>query len=226
MQVDIRAAQLLCSRLCHDLVGPVGAVNGGLELLAESAEGPFGADGAGGALDLVNRSADQVTRRLAFFRMAFGLGGGMGGGSSLGEGRDLASAFLADGKVALQWPIENAGPAIPASWTKMLLNLVLLGAECLPRGGALTVHVAELAEGLGVAMIAAGQGARFKDDVQAAMKVGARPDGLTARNVHGHFAACLAKSLQTEIEVHCDTPDEVRLAVLLPHLDSGVEQTT
>lgn len=216
MLIDIKAAQLLCSRLCHDLVGPVGAVNAGLELLEESAAGPQGADGAGGALDLVGRSADQVTKRVSFFRMAFGQGGGSGGAVSHDDTRSLADAYLAEGTVTLDWPQDpTPGRALDAVWAKLLLNMVLLAAESLPRGGTLAVRLADLPEGLGVAFIASGQGARFKDDVRDVMRPDAPADGLTARNVHGHFAACLAESLGTGIEVDL-AEGEVRFAILLP----------
>ncbi len=219
MLVDLKVVQLLASRLCHDLVGPSSAVNTGLELLAESAEGPFGADGAGGALDLVNRSAGQLGRRLAFFRMAFGQGGGAGSTSSLGEARNLAGDFLAEGKINLVWPDDGSeanGGAVPADWSKLLLNMVLFGAEALPRGGTLTVHVADLPDGLGVALVAAGQGARIRDDIKAVIQPDAPAESLTARNVHGHFAACLAESLNTELEIHEGEANEVRLAILIP----------
>lgn len=214
MLVDLKTAQLLCSRLCHDLVGPVGAINAGLELLAE-ASGPFGADGADGALALVNRSSSEVTHRLAFFRSAFGLGGGAAAGASLAEARKLAADFLGGGNVMLDWPDEaeaNLGPEA----AKLLLNLVLLGSECLPRGGTLAVHAAELPEGLGVALIAGGPGARFRADLREVLAPAVAAETLTARNVHVHYAACLAETLGAGIEVLEDAPGEVRLAVLLP----------
>lgn len=214
MLVDLKAAQLLCSRLCHDLVGPVGAINAGLELLAE-ASGPYGADGADGAFELVNRSSGEIARRLAFFRTAFGLGGGAASGASLAETRRLTRDFLAGGNVSLDWPDDEEAALSPGA-AKLLLNLVLLGSECLPRGGGLAVRFAELPEGLGVALVAGGPGARFRSDVRDALAPRLSEEVLTARNVHGHYAACLAEELGSAIEVLEDTAGEVRLAVLLP----------
>jgi len=77
MQVDVRVAQLLCSRLCHDLVSPIGAVNAGLELLEEAA------DDDGRALGLITTSAAEAARRLAFYRVAFGLGVGAQGAAPM-----------------------------------------------------------------------------------------------------------------------------------------------
>ncbi len=211
MLVDLKVAQFLCSRLCHDLAGPVGAVNAGLELLDEAA------DDAEGALTLVADSARQMTRRLAFFRMAFGLGAGAGGAMALGEGRDLAAGLLAEGRVTLDWPRDtDPDRTLPGAAVKLILNLVLLGVESLPRGGTMRVQFADLPEGVGAAVTAVGEGARFSDDLRAAMAPGVPVDQLSAKTVHGHFAARLAEDFGVTIEVSESTRGEVRLAVLLP----------
>lgn len=211
MLVDLKVAQFLCSRLCHDLAGPVGAVSAGLELLDE------GAGDAAGALALVADSAREMTRRLAFFRMAFGLGAGAGGGIALDEARDLAVDLLAEGRVTLDWPPDTSRErTVPAAALKLVLNLVLLGAESLPRGGALRVHFADLPEGVGAAVTAIGEGARFSDDLRAAMASDVPVGQLSAKTVHAHFAARLAEDFGVTFEVSESAPGEVRLAVLLP----------
>lgn len=217
MQVDLSVAQLLCSRLCHDLVGPIGAVNTGLELLDE------GLDADGKALELIALSGSEGTRRLAFFRIAFGHGAGTGGTATLTEARALAAGLLAKGKVALDWP-ENAdagpqGPVLPAV-VKVVLNMVLIASESLPRGGMVGVRFAELPEGLGVAVTAEGQGAKLRDDIGTAMADGAEAGELTARNVHGYFAQVLARDLGALIESSAGQDGEIRLAVLFPS-DAG-----
>ena len=108
MQVDLRVAQLLSSRLCHDLVGPIGAVNTGLELFQE------GFDDDEKALGLVADSAGEASRRLTFFRGAFGFGAGDKGEATLNEARNLAVGLLASGKVALDWP-EDADASLQTS---------------------------------------------------------------------------------------------------------------
>ena len=211
MLVDLKVAQFLCSRLCHDLAGPVGAVNAGLELLDE------GAGDAQDALTLVAQSAREMTRRLAFFRMAFGLGAGAGGVIALDEARDLAAGLLTAGRVTLDWPRDTSRDrTMPAAALKLVLNLVLLGAESLPRGGALRVHFADLPEGVGAAVTAIGDGARFSDNLRAAMVADVPAGQLSATTVHAHFAARLAEDFGVTVEVSESAPGEVRLAVLLP----------
>ncbi len=208
----IRLAQLLCSRLCHDLVGPAGAVNAGLELAKDGGLDPA-------TLEMTERSAEEVTNRLAFFRVAFGAAGGKvsaEGTLSLHEARGLIESLLVSRKVALEWPNDAAGPdALPAGAGKVLLLLVLAAAECLPRGGGVSVHVAAVAEGMGLAIVAKGDGARLRPDVAQALAA-ADPDQVSARNVHGHYAAVLAASLGGRLEVSDAVADEVRLMSVFP----------
>jgi len=133
--MDTRLIELLMSRVCHDLISPVGAVVNGVELIEES-----GTAVADGAMVLIAKSARLASRRLQFFRMAYGAAGA-GSDRSLGDARQLAGDFLADGKVALEWSDEGAGRTARAGagGIKLLLNMVAVGAESLPRGGKLTV---------------------------------------------------------------------------------------
>jgi len=216
MLIDLRVAQLLCSRICHDLIGPVGAVSSGIELMAE--DGAMADD----ALVLVARSGAQASRRLAFFRVAFGLGGAAGP-RAVAEARDLAAAFFDKGRAGLDWPAETTrcaeGMVGPAA-IKLLLNLVLLGADCLPRGGAVAVRAAPMADGVGVAVTAAGDGARLRDGVAEAMADGAPPEAMTAHTVIAGFAQSLARALGAVVEVS-GGDGEVRFAALLPFADDA-----
>jgi len=217
MQIDVRVAQLLCSRMCHDLIGPVGAINAGMELEQE-------ADGENtDALSLVARSARQATNRLSFFRIAFGLKTGIEGVMEMTEIRDLTNGLLVGGKVNLEWPDkgdwgENRTVSLAAA--QLVLNLVLLGLDCLPRGGSISVRFADLAgkkgsDAIGAALTASGTGARVRNEVRTVMQPTVPMEVLSARTIHGHWAALLAAALGTAIEVTDGTPDEVRLAVLL-----------
>ncbi len=226
MRIDLKVVQLLCSRLCHDLAGSVGAVNAGLELLEEAGAKNGGANG-NDALALVARSAKQTARRLGFYRMAFGFGAGRGrvgggdavGNESLAKARDLAAALLDDGRINLNWPEDPELPAdkqLGTSGVKLLLNLILLGVDCLPRGGGLGVHFADLSDGVGMAIVASGPGARLKGEYLTVMTRDVPADALTAYNVQAHFAWLLAEDLGAAIEIPETAGDEVRLAALVP----------
>ncbi|MEX2649917.1 MAG: histidine phosphotransferase family protein [Alphaproteobacteria bacterium] len=126
---DLRLAALLSSRLCHDLVGPASAVVNGLELL----EGEATLDRE--AMAMIASSAGQVANRLQFFRGAFGVASGL----TFVEARRVASLYFEGGKIVLDWPEGDAAPPFPAGAAKVLLNMLLLAADLLGRGGTLRV---------------------------------------------------------------------------------------
>ena len=213
VEIDVRVTQLLCSRLCHDLIGAAGAVNTGVEFLTD------GGGGEAEALDLLAKSADRLTRRLNFFRGALGFGGGRQGPLTLDEARELAHGWYADAKPQLHWTpnMTAAGEdgALKVPGIKMLMLMTLLAEECLARGGDVEAHVVQLDEGLGVAVRATGVGARLNDDVAAGLNPSCPADTLTPRNVHAHWAQGIAQSQGAFLEAET-TLDEVRFAALLP----------
>src|SRR3984885_8432716 len=132
---EIDFAAYLVSRVCHDLVGPLGAVVNGLEVLEDERDATMRAD----ALKIVTSSALQALARLQYMRIAFGAAGSAGAELDVGEVGRLVGGLLESGKVQLdcQSPHVNW----PKNWAKLLMNAALLGADCLPRGGQLEVRV-------------------------------------------------------------------------------------
>ncbi len=216
VQVDMRVAELLCSRLCHDLVGPVGAVNHGIELLEEE-DSPVLAE----ATEMIGQSAQQAANRLEFFRQAFGLHGGGGGQLSMAQGRRFAQGFV-EKNIELDWPQNPDLPwrdeeaRVPKDVIKVFLNLIMLGIDCLPRGGRMTLNQAFLPEGLGVVLVVQGTKAHVRDDIQSAISATADCDSLTARNVQAYFLARLADDLGLDFEISTPGVDCVQIAAIIP----------
>lgn len=206
MNLDLKVAQLLCSRLCHDLISPAGAINAGLELVAENPGGDTAE-----AMTLASESARQLTAKLSFFRVAFG---SAAQSMTLDQLIDLGRGFVGQGTVRIDAPGTVGTSTVPAAGVRLALALIMLGAGALPRGGVLDLQVAALPEGLGIALKASGKGAALKEDVRTAI---ALPDveTLTARNVHGYLAAALAAERDAVIEIAEDA-DVVQIAVLVP----------
>lgn len=194
VQIDLRVAELLASRLCHDLVGPVGAVNNGMELLAEDDD----PDMVGDAVQLASGSARQASDTLQFFRIAYGRSGSQAdvGPADL---RRLAEGYLQAHKAALDW---QADPALAAAagegGGKLLLNLIALALEALPRGG--TVRAGGDADGA-LAVAAQGQGARLRPESAEALEPDADVDDLTPRTVQAYFAQVLARRAGSRLEL-------------------------
>ena len=194
---DLKLASLLASRLCHDLVGPLGAVDNGLELMAENGEM------AGEAMTLAQRSARRATGRLQLFRFAFGAAGGEDSFGP-GEARALATDCLQTPQLEIDWP---SAMELPSGAARLLLNLLILGSECLPRGGRLAVSRSD--GGLVIACEA--PQARLLPELRAALEGNADPARLSPRTVVGHYAARLAQSLGWRVRAN----DEAQGRLLL-----------
>src|SRR6186713_651336 len=113
-------ASLLCSRLCHDLMSPVGALNNGIELLADEQD----PDMRDRCLDLLAESARTTANKLKFFRLAFGAAGGFGDAVDSSEAQSALQGLLSHGKVELGWMVGDA--KLSKSAAKLLLNLALI----------------------------------------------------------------------------------------------------
>ncbi|MEE8499024.1 MAG: histidine phosphotransferase family protein [Kiloniellales bacterium] len=208
--IDMRVAELLASRLCHDLVGPIGAVNNGMELLEDEDLGM-----SDDAIQLSASSARQAANILQFYRLAYGMSGGRIG-SDLGDLRELAAGFLAASKTTLDWTMAGQ-PAeeMPEGLGKLLLNVIVLGEECLPRGGTLGVSVAEGPAGLEIAVTANGTGARLREESQFVLADDVVIEELTPRNVHGYFTRLLAQRMGSDLIIDSPGADRLRLSVTL-----------
>lgn len=187
VMLDMRVVQLLHSRLCHDLVGPVGAVNNGLELAGE-----MGGSLDSEAMDLVRSSARQVTDRLQFFRIAFGLA--LGAVKTNRDVKALLTPAVIGEKNQLIWPEEE----LEGDWpygdqaVKLLLNMVHLAGECVPRGGEIEIFVEPEEGGAKITVTSAGQGARVEATVLEALLGRTAIEELTPRSAIGYLISRLA----------------------------------
>ena len=185
---DLDFAALLVSRVCHDLVSPVGAVVNGLEVLEDETDAAMRAD----ALRLVAASAEQAAARLQFARIAFGAAGSAGAELDLAEVGRVVAGLLRGGKVELSWA---AGPVNwPKDWAKLLMNTVLCAADCLPRGGRVTVETGSDAAAPSFKIRASGNVARFGTEAEAALR-GDTSSVIDGRSVQPYLTYQLAKSL-------------------------------
>jgi len=206
-QFDLYTVQLLASRLCHDLVGQVGAINNGIEL---------GSDPKAGmdreAMSLVATTARDLAERLQFFRVAFGLAkGAVGTTEAAGQ---LLTASVIGHKNRLLWP-EAAEP-IPLPFggqaLKLLLNMVVMAGDCLLRGGDIEVFIEEGGqEQVTLTVTAAGDRVRIDEALLVALEPDVGVDALTPRSVHGFYAAQIARFLGGELSA--DYPQDGMIAL-------------
>lgn len=189
---DLDFAALLVSRVCHDLVSPVGAVVNGLEILADERDPAMRAD----ALKLVTSSADQAAARLQFARIAYGAAGSAGATLDLTELGRVVGGLLSGGKIALEWNAANTG--WPKDWAKLLMNAVVIAAESLPRGGQIRVETSPEGSAPRFRIQATGQGARVLDEIQRALR-GESAGPVDGRSIQPFLTHKLAQSLNAAL---------------------------
>ena len=196
LMIDFRVVELLCSRICHDLISPVGAINNGIELIEE-----LGSSVVDEAIGLIDGSAKKLSHHLKFYRMAYGLAGSQSI-KSFEEVHGLVEGMLHGGKIRFAWSDSTLPSAAPApGWGKFLLNLVALAAEGLPRGGTLEVAVASPPGTRSLRVIARGTDAGLSDALTATLDTKIAIESLDVRTVHAYFATLLAERLGVRIEL-------------------------
>jgi histidine phosphotransferase ChpT len=197
---DLDLSALLCSRVCHDIISPVGAIANGIEVLDEADDDE---EMRQMALDMIRSSSRQATAKLKFCRIAFGAAGSAGSLVDLNEAGDVARAFVGEEKVKLEWraPAENR----PKLEVKLLLNMLLLALAGIPRGGTITVS----AEGRAFVARAQGERAKVPENIAAVIEGAVDPATLDARLVQPYYAKRLATSAGLRLSMTVDGTDVV-----------------
>jgi len=176
----------MCSKLCHDLISPIGALGNGLEVLADESNGELRHD----ALELIESSAKAASAKLQFARLAFGMAGGIGGTLDLNMAARAAGEYFETTKATLNW--QPGQSTAPKDLVRLCLNLVLVALDCIPRGGEVN---AELEGGFAFTVHAAGQGARLPEAIRNAIEGSTALEELDARLVQPYFTGHLSRIL-------------------------------
>ena len=192
---DIEFSALMVSRVCHDLVGPLGAVVNGLEVLEDERDAAMRED----ALKLVTSSANQALARIQFMRIAFGAAGSAGAELDLGEIGRLIEGLLEGGKVKLDWKVPHAYWG--KDWAKLLMNATLLGADSLPRGGVVVVEAGADTKAPSFKITATGQVARVSEDVERTLKGEHIQSPVDARGIQPQLTYRLSRAVNAALAV-------------------------
>ncbi len=192
---DLKLAALMCSKICHDLISPVGALANGLEVLAEDDDPEMRQH----AMTLLETSAAQAAAKLKFARLAYGSSGSKGTEIDLREAETAVRELLGGGKINIQWD----APAAPINKdvVKVLVNLTLAACDTIPRGGDLKVTVASDTSGGSVSLVACGPRAKLADETRAGLDGGIASDDLDVRTVVPWICGVLARDFGQGIDV-------------------------
>ncbi len=197
---DLDLASLLCSRVCHDIISPVGAIANGLELMDDP---ETDAAMKATALDMVRSSARTATAKLKFCRIAFGASGSAGAHIDMGEAGEVAKDFVGNEKIRLEWlaPRENR----PKAEVKLLLNMLMLAMASIPRGGVVTVN----ADGKVFNVTARGERAKLPQPQTDVLHGTAPLEGFDARLVQPYYTRMIADSAGLKVSMVLEADDLV-----------------
>jgi len=209
---DLDLAALLCSRVCHDVISPVGAIANGLELMDDP---DTDAEMKATALEMVKSSARTATAKLKFCRIAFGASGSAGALIDLNEAGEVARSFMGDDKAKLEWnvPHENR----PKQEVKLLLNMLLMAITGIPRGGVVTVSVV----GRDLSIHAKGERAKINESLASSLNGTADLATLDARLVQPYYCRLLAEAAGLELSMAM-AGDDIVAVIAKPKYETAV----
>lgn len=188
-------AALLSSRVCHDVISPVGAIVNGLEVLEEEKDQEM----RGHALALIKSSAQEASSRLQFCRLAFGAAGSKGSSIDTGDAEHVTRQLLADERTRLDWRVPRV--LLPKNKVKLLLNLCLIADASIPRGGDISVSAKGEDDAMSFHVEAKGVNARVTPGV-ASLLSGEPEDGaIDARAIQAYYAGLVARSCGLEVSL-------------------------
>lgn len=191
-------AALIASRVCHDIISPVGAITNGLEVLEEDNNEEMRAF----AMDLIRKSARQASAKLQFARLAFGAAGSAGASIDLGDAENVAKGFMAGEKASLEWTATRV--LMPKNLVKLLLNLILIAGHAIPRGGVIKVVVTGPAEAPTFTLTCAGTNARIPANAETFL-AGQLGDHMPdAHMIQPIYAGLLARAAGMDVSVTKD----------------------
>jgi histidine phosphotransferase ChpT len=192
-------AALLCSRVCHDLISPTGAIVNGLEVLEEKQSDE---ETKTFALDLIKKSARTASARLQFCRIAFGAAGSVSAQIDLGDAQTMARAFIEDDKTKLTWNLPRT--LMPKNRVKLLLNMLIIAGQTIPRGGTLTVDAAGEGETMGFRVTAVGLNARIPQAVPGLLEGTSESGSVDAHAIQPFYTGLLARACGLKVDLKAE----------------------
>jgi histidine phosphotransferase ChpT len=196
-------AALLSSRVCHDVISPVGAIVNGLEVLEEEKD----AEMRGHALALIKSSAAEASARLQFCRLAFGAAGSKGAEIDTGDAEHVTRQLLADERTKLEWSVPRV--LMSKNKVKLLLNLCLIADAAIPRGGVISVASTGSGDEIAFTIDAKGVNARIAAAIPGLL-AGEPEDVVDARAIQAYYAGLVAQASELDVAISAQ-PEHVTI---------------
>ena len=216
MAADLDFASFLASRLCHDLLSPIGAFSNGLELLEDERDPEMRAR----CMELLRESARSSVAKLRYFRLAFGMAGGYGDSVDLAEAQGIVDALFGSDRTQVVWMVDAPSLGKPA--LRLLLNMVLIAGDALVRGGELTVGLEAGQSGTEIVVRAAGDRVILDRDVAATLDPASAAPTLSARTSVAHLIRTLVDDGGGQLHFGGVQDGALLLGATLPPIDEQV----
>jgi histidine phosphotransferase ChpT len=204
MNIDLRILELAASKICHDLISPIGAVNNGLELMEDEQDTALQAE----ALALAQRSARRASLLLQLFRILFGNAGNQAG-FGVRDARQMALDFLQSGKVTLDTDFAD-DVSVPDGFGKLILAAIMITAETLPRGGTVIATLQPSAT-LRFNVVGNGPQISFSEENLKALQLTLPVADMTAHATLSYFTGLLVKRAGLSCQIDTKTPGQFGL---------------
>jgi histidine phosphotransferase ChpT len=195
---EIKLAEMLCTRLCHDLTGPIGAVNNGAEFLAEE-----GFDMQNEAMQLIVTSAHEAVNRLQFYRQVYGRVNDHGE-ASLSEKKSLSADFFSGTKLKLDWPdshTDASGISVSQKMARLIMNLMIVVQGAMIRGGTLSIRVSETPDAREFSLVAEGETVKLEPETLEILHGNGDASMLSPKTAQLFLTAKLAGELDASVQI-------------------------
>lgn len=201
-----RLSAYIASYICHDLISPVSSITNALDLIDD----PGDPEMRDQAEALLVTGANRASTRLQFLRYAFGSVGLSDGAADIHEAKAITQNFVESHKPSISWDIES--DHLSFSHVRLMMNLVMVGIDCLPRGGVIHVRIRNEAAGMTITVTAGGVRARLKEETAAALEAREPEGGWDPRSVQPLFARMLADGLGAELTARMNEEEVIIMA--------------
>jgi histidine phosphotransferase ChpT len=217
MQATIDPAHLsayISSRICHDLVSSVSSITNAIDFMND----PHDAEMSQQAEKLLHDGAESAASKLKFLRYAFGSVGLSKGAADIHDARQITERFVETHNKTpeLEWDIETEH--LSFSHARLIMNMVMLAVDCLPRGGKINIKVRNETDGLSLIVTASGQRCKLREDTADAIQGIEPQDGWSARTVQPLFTRIIAEGLGGSLTADAE---EEQIILRAPGLDAG-----
>ena len=200
----------MCARIAHDLISPIAALGTAIEVLDD----PDNTDMHEDAIDLIKLSARQASGKLQFLRLAFGAGGSAPGVVAVEQLKTLTEGIYSDAKSEIIWNTDRDG--IEKDAARLLINLIMLGVQAVPRGGSVTVLTRDIDEAFEIRLTCVGPKARLAEAVKLTLSGKMPEDGFDGRTIQPFYTGMILRELGGKMAAGADE-ERVVFSAKIPH---------